>query len=198
MPAVSVTKIQHDSRKRHGHTWKLPLRSRQDEADAPSAGDVVSATWHGGEWAEAVERRGGGRGARRSDNSLVGLPAELMSHDCDGSNTDEVRNRVSKDTTIMNMMAALILAVTGITVIVIIITAAFSGADQAAVKGSTAAAAPVPSPTRLRQHPTRAPGVLRSQVAIRPQYLPALAQSRLLRLRLTRLSIATLRQRPVR
>jgi hypothetical protein len=74
----------------------------------------------------------------------------------------------------MNTMAAMVLAVTGITVIIIMITAAFGGEDRGASSASTSPTAPVSAPTRMGP--------------IRAQYLPALAQTRLLRLRMAQLS----------
>ena len=95
----------------------------------------------------------------------------------------------------MDIIPALILAVTGLTVIVIVITAAFGGADQSAPKSSTTATS---APTRVQGQAARDTGMSRSMVPIRPQYLPALAQSRLLRLRTAHLSITTPPQRHIR
>jgi hypothetical protein len=88
----------------------------------------------------------------------------------------------------MNMMTAMILAGTALTAIILMLTAAFGGAERGAGKSSTTRAIPPTAPTVIRRPAIRDRASSRSIGLIRPQYLPALAQSRLLRLRMAHLA----------
>jgi hypothetical protein len=96
----------------------------------------------------------------------------------------------------MNMMTAMILAGTALTAIIVMLTAAFAGAGRRGGTSSTMPPIAATAPTRIRRTVMRERASSRSVGLIRPQYLPALVQSRLLRLRMAHLSITTRRQRP--
>jgi hypothetical protein len=95
--------------------------------------------------------------------------------------------RTLKETTIMNMMTAAILGITAITAIILTIAAAVSAAARAVASENPAThVAPVAAPPRVRRRTMRSSGGSRPIALIRPQYLPALARSRILRLRMLR------------
>lgn len=95
----------------------------------------------------------------------------------------------------VNMMTAMILAGTALTAIIIMLTAAFAAAGRRGQRSSTMPSIAATAPTRNRRTVMRERASSRSVGLIRPEYLPALAQSRLLRLRMAHLSITTRRQR---
>jgi hypothetical protein len=84
----------------------------------------------------------------------------------------------------MNMMTAAILTSTALTAIITTITAAVSAATRAALQSQATRVIPVSAPSKLRRHAVRRSGVSRPMGLIRPQYLPALARSRILRPRI--------------
>jgi hypothetical protein len=95
----------------------------------------------------------------------------------------------------MNMMTVAIRAIAAITVVVTtMMTAAGAtgrtGLDRATTRTISAAAS-----LKARRRAVRASGVSRSIGMIRPQYLPALARARSLRLRMAHVAIATPRRR---
>jgi hypothetical protein len=94
--------------------------------------------------------------------------------------------RTLKETTLMNMMTAAILGITAITAIILTISAAVSAAARAAAGSPATQVVPVATPPRVRRRAMRNSGVSRPIALIRPQYLPALARSRILRLRMLR------------
>ena len=95
----------------------------------------------------------------------------------------------------MNMMTLAIRATTAITVIVTTITAAVSAAARPGRDRLTTRAIPAAVSPKSRRRAVRTSGVSRSIGMIRPQYLPALAQARSLRLRMAHVAIATPRRR---
>jgi hypothetical protein len=94
--------------------------------------------------------------------------------------------RTIRETTIMNMMTAAILGITAITTIILTIAAAVSAAARAAGESPATQVVPVATPPRVRRRAMRNSAVSRPIGLIRPQYLPALARSRILRLRMLR------------
>ena len=100
-----------------------------------------------------------------------------------------------KETLIMNMMTVASRAITAITVIVTTITAAVSAAARTGLDRPTARAIRVAASPKLRRQALRTSGVLHPIGLIRPQYLPALARARSLRLRMSYVAIATPRRR---
>ena len=80
---------------------------------------------------------------------------------------------------------AVVLTITAITAI-IMITAAVSAAARAAPEGTATQVVPVATPPKIRRRALRNSRVSRPMGLIRPQYLPALARSRILRLRMLR------------
>jgi hypothetical protein len=94
--------------------------------------------------------------------------------------------RTIRETTIMNMMTAAFLGITAITVIILTIAAAVSAAARAASESPEIQSVPVATQPRVRRRAMRNSGVSRPIAPIRPQYLPALARSRILRLRMLR------------
>jgi hypothetical protein len=86
----------------------------------------------------------------------------------------------------MNMMTAAILGIAAVTAIIITITAAVSAAARAASESPAPQVVPVATPPRIRRRAMRNSTVSRPIGLIRPQYLPALARSRILRLRMLR------------
>ena len=94
--------------------------------------------------------------------------------------------RTIKETTIMNMMTAAILGITAITAIILTIAAAVSAAARAASESPATQVVPLATPPRIRRRAIRNSGISRPIALIRPQYLPALARSRILRLRMLR------------
>ena len=94
--------------------------------------------------------------------------------------------RTLKETTIMNVMTAAILGITAITAIILTIAAAVSAAARAAAESPETKSVPVATPPRIRRRAMRNSAVSRPIALIRPQYLPALARSRILRLRMLR------------
>jgi len=95
----------------------------------------------------------------------------------------------------MNMMTAASRAITAITVIVTSITAAVSAAARTGLDSPTTRAIPVVASPKIRRQAVRTSGILHPIGLIRPQYLPALARARSLRLRMSHLAIATPRRR---
>jgi hypothetical protein len=96
------------------------------------------------------------------------------------------------DTTIMHTMTEAILAVAITTAIITAIEAAIDAVRRAvAPENSTFRALPMATPRGVRRQPIRGPGVSRPIGVIPPQYLPALAQSRLLRRRTAHQPMAT-------
>jgi hypothetical protein len=85
----------------------------------------------------------------------------------------------------MNVMTAAILGITAIMAIILTIAAAVSAAARAA---SESPETKVPAATQpgIRRRAMRNSGVSRPINLIRPQYLPALAHTRILRLRMLR------------
>jgi hypothetical protein len=94
--------------------------------------------------------------------------------------------RTLKETTIMNMMTAAILGITAITAIILTIAAAVRAAARAASERLAAQGVTAATPPRVRRRATRNSLVARPIALIRPQYLPALARSRILRVRMLR------------
>jgi hypothetical protein len=94
----------------------------------------------------------------------------------------------------MSMLTAAIPAIATITVIVTRITAALSATPRTDQDHSTTRAIPTPVSTRARRQPTRS----RPVRAIRPQYLPALARARILRLQTSHLALTTTRRHQLR
>jgi hypothetical protein len=104
--------------------------------------------------------RSGPYGVGRADISLVGQPARR---------------------------GPAMTVVVAITAIILTIAAALSVAARAAAsESSTTQAVPAATPSRVRRRAMRNSGVSRPIALIRPQYLPALARSRVLRLRMLR------------
>ena len=95
-------------------------------------------------------------------------------------------NQDLKETTIMNTMTAAILGITALTAIILTLMAALNAAPRAASESSATQLVPAATPPRIRRRTMRTPGVSRPIGLIRPQYLPALARSRILRLRMLR------------
>jgi hypothetical protein len=94
--------------------------------------------------------------------------------------------RTLEETTIMNTMTAAILGITALTAIILTLMAALNAAPRAASESSATQVVPGATPPRIRRRATQTPGVSRPIGLIRPQYLPALARSRILRLRMLR------------
>lgn len=86
----------------------------------------------------------------------------------------------------VNVMTAAILGITAITAIILTIAAAVSTAARAASGSPENKSVPVATQPRVRRRAMRNSGVSRPIALIRPQYLPALARSRILRLRMLR------------
>jgi len=98
----------------------------------------------------------------------------------------------------MKMMTAGAPAITAVTAIITTITAAFSAAirsARAALGSPAARAIPVVAPPGIRRQATRYSGISRPVGLVRPEYLPALARSQILRLRIARLPTTTPRLR---
>ena len=74
-------------------------------------------------------------------------------------------------------------ATLGIKALIATITAAFSGAARAYRAILERSPTPPAVARRARRRPPRARGISRQTGRVRPEYLPALARSRLLRLR---------------
>ena len=129
--------------------------------------------------------RSGPCGVGRADISLVGPAARRRSAmTVVAATAAKPAIRAIRETTIMNTMTAAILGITGITAIILTIAAAVSAAVRAAASESPATqVVPVATPPRIRRRALR---VSRPIALIRPQYLPALARSRILRMRMSR------------
>jgi hypothetical protein len=91
----------------------------------------------------------------------------------------------------MNMMTAAILAITAMAAVITTIMAAVSAAAWAALKGPATRVIPVAAPPTIRRRAKRDSRIPRPIGLIRPQYLPALARSRILRPRMLHLSSTT-------
>ena len=100
-----------------------------------------------------------------------------------------------KETLIMSMMTVATRAITAITVIVTTITAAVGAGARTGLDGPTIPATPAAASPKSRRRAVRTSGISRPLGMIRPQYLPALARARSLRLRMAHLAIATPRRR---
>jgi hypothetical protein len=131
--------------------------------------------------------RSGPCGVGRADISLVGPPARRRSEmTVVAATATKPAIRTIRETTIMNMMTAAILGITAITAIILTITAALSAAARAASESPATQVTPVATPAGIRRRAVRNSVVSRPIGLIRPQYLPALARSRILRLRMLR------------
>jgi hypothetical protein len=124
----------------------------------------------------------------RADISLVGQPARgRPAVTVVAATAAKPAIGALEETIIMKMMTAAILGITAITAIIQMITAAVSAAARAAASESPATqGVPVATPPRVRRRVMRNSGVSRPITLIRPQYLPALARSRILRQRMLR------------
>lgn len=100
-----------------------------------------------------------------------------------------------KETRIMSMMTLATRAITAITVIVTATIAAVGTAARTGLDRPTIPAIPAAASPKSRRRVVRTSGVSRPIGMIRPQYLPALARARSLRLRMAHLVIATPRRR---
>jgi hypothetical protein len=98
----------------------------------------------------------------------------------------------------MNMMTTAFVAIATITVIATTIAAAINAAARMGVDRPTTRAIPATVSTRARRQATRGARVSRPIRLIRPQYLPALARARILRLQTSHLAVATPRRHQVR
>ena len=131
--------------------------------------------------------RSGPCGVGRADIRLVGPPARRrLAMTVVAATAMKPAIRTTRETTIMNVMTAAILAITAITAIILTITAAISAAARAAAESPETKAVPVATQPRVRRRALRNTAVSRPIALIRPQYLPALARSRILRLRMLR------------
>jgi hypothetical protein len=131
--------------------------------------------------------RSGPCGVGRTDISLVGPPSRRRpAITVVVATATKPAIRTIEETTIMNMMTAAILGITALTAIILTITAAVSAAARAVSENPTTQEVPVATPPRIRRRALRNSGVSRPIGLIRPQYLPALARSRILRLRMLR------------
>jgi hypothetical protein len=120
----------------------------------------------------------------RADIRLVGPPARRrLAMTVVPATAMKPAIRTTRETTIMNIMTAAILAITAI---ILTITAAISAAARAASESPETKAVPLETQPRVRRRAMRNTGVSRPIALIRPQYLPALARSRILRLRMLR------------
>ena len=89
----------------------------------------------------------------------------------------------------MKRMTAGVPAITAVKAIITTITAAFSAAfrsARAALESTATRAIPVAAPPGIRRHATRYSGISRPIGLVRPEYLPALERSLILRLRIAR------------
>ena len=93
----------------------------------------------------------------------------------------------------MNMMTVATRAITAITVIVTTITSAVGAAGRTGLDRPITSAIPAAASPKTRRRVVRTSGISRSIGMIRPQYLPALARAR--SLRLAHLAIAIPRRR---
>lgn len=179
--------LQHGTREGSGDGKKFRSRFRNGCADSISGGDAASDVHRGGRWARAMDRSGP-CGVGRADISLVGPPARRRpGMTVVAATTTKASIGTLKETTIMNVMTAAILGITAITAIILMIAAAVSAPARAAASESQATqVVPAASPPRVRRRTMRSSGVSRPIALIRPQYLPALARSRILRLRMLR------------
>ena len=100
-----------------------------------------------------------------------------------------------KETLIMSMMTVATRAITAITVIVTTTMAAVGVAARTGFDRPTIPAIPAAASPKSRRRAVRISGVSRPIGTIRPQYLPALARARSLRLQMAHLAIATPRRR---
>ena len=98
----------------------------------------------------------------------------------------------------MNMMTIAFLAIAAITVIVTTISAAINIVARTRLDSPTTRAIPATVSTRVRRHATRVAGISRPIRLIRPQYLPALARARILRLQTSHLAITAPRRHQIR
>lgn len=85
----------------------------------------------------------------------------------------------------MNMMTEAILAVTAIAAIIATITAAVGAVGRAAPVSSTSRTIAMTAQRGIHRQAMRDSGMSRPMRLIQPEYLPALALSQLLRLRMT-------------
>jgi hypothetical protein len=131
--------------------------------------------------------RSGPCGMGRADIGLVGSAAVWGSEiTVVAATAAKLEIKTLKETTIMNVMTAAILGITAITAIILTIAAVVSAAARAAAESPATQVVPVATPPRIRRRAMRSSGVSRPIGLIRPQYLPALAHSRVLRLRMLR------------
>jgi hypothetical protein len=95
----------------------------------------------------------------------------------------------------MNMMTAAFLS-NAVTAIITTITAAVGAAARMASKPRPTLVIPVAAPRRIRRQAQQCSGIFRSIGLIPPQYMPALAQSQILRLRMLQATAACQRWPP--
>jgi hypothetical protein len=130
--------------------------------------------------------RSGPCGVGRADIRLVGPAALRGPTMTDVVVTATTVIRTLKETTIMNTMTAAILGITALTAIILTLMAALNAAPRSASESSATQVVPAATPPRIRRRTMRTPGVSRPIALIRPQYLPALAHSRILRMQMLR------------
>jgi len=98
------------------------------------------------------------------------------------------------ETLIMNMLTAASLVFAALTVVVTAITTARSATARTNLDRPIPRAIPAAVATRIRRQAMRASRVSRPIRRVRPQYLPALARARILRLQTSHLAITTPRR----
>jgi hypothetical protein len=92
-------------------------------------------------------------------------------------------------------MSIMTVAARAITAITVIVTTTMEAVGVAARTGLDRPTIPVAASPKSRRRAVRISGVSRPIAMIRPQYLPALARARSLRLQMAHLAIATPRRR---